>query len=66
MLIGYIDSNMYQNFRQMPYSCITNSIKNSPITKWDILICKDMLEPSIYAAKGKMTRQKLDAVDIKL
>ena len=47
------------------HSCLTNGIKNNPITKRDVEICDDMLGPSSYAAKGKTTRTKLDAIDTK-
>lgn len=47
-------------------SCKTNGVKNNPIAQRDILICKDMLGPSLRAAKGKTTREQPDAVDAKL
>lgn len=49
----------------MTYAASANSIRNSPITKRDIHLSADMLGPSRYAAKGKITRKHPDAVDVR-
>ena len=47
----------------MIYSASTNGIKNSPITKRDVLLAIDMLGNSEHAMAGKTTRTQLDAVN---
>ena len=48
------------------HSVETNGIKNSLITHRDIEISIKMLGPSKYAAQGKTTRKKVEAIDITL
>ena len=47
----------------MIYSASTNGIKNSPITKRDVLLAIDMLGNSEHAMAGKTTRTQPDAVN---
>jgi hypothetical protein len=44
------------------YSAMTNSIKNSPITRRDVKMAFDMLGRSKYGVEGKTVRQQPDAV----
>ena len=46
------------------YSVMTNGIKNNPISKRDIEICKDMLGRSKYLAKGKSTMKAPETADV--
>jgi hypothetical protein len=44
------------------YSAMTNSIRNSPITKRDVKMAYDMLGRSKYGIEGKTVRRQPDAV----
>ena len=48
------------------HSVNANDIKNSPITRRDFLLVKEMLGPSKCAIQGKTTRSKPDFVDVTL
>ena len=43
---------------------IANGIKNNPISKRDIEICKDMLDRSKYFAKVKTMMRAPETVDV--
>ena len=47
----------------MIHAVISNSIKNSPITKRDIELTEKMLGESKYSLQGKRTARTPDAVD---
>ena len=46
----------------LDYAAATNSIRNSPITRRDIILAHEMLGRSEYAVQGKTTRTQPDAV----
>ena len=46
------------------YSSITNGIRNSPITKEDVLMTLRQLGKSVYAVQGKNVRHQPDAVNV--
>ena len=48
----------------MPFSAITNGVKNSPITRRDAMLMKEMLGPSKHETQVKTNRSKPDAVDV--
>ena len=47
----------------MIHAMLSNSIKNSPITKRDIELTAKMLGPSKYSLQGKRTARTPDAID---
>ena len=45
------------------YSILTNGIKNNPISRRDVMICKEMLGKSRHVAQGKTTMKAPTAID---
>ena len=53
----------HPSYKTLIRSAVTNGIKNSPITRRDIIISAEMLGRSRYSIQGKTTKTQPEAVD---